>query len=117
MPILPMSCSGADLNSSFDGVVVQVVAEARMLAQVLGQHPDVVLGAADVVAGFVVARFGQRGHGVDGDVLDRAQFARASLHFLLQVGVLVAQEVAASLTFSWVRTRASTTGGLIGLVM
>ena len=93
MPILPMSCNGADLNKQLDGVGVEESAEARMLAQMFGQHLDVVLGAADVVAGLVVTRLGQRGHGVDRDILDRAQLARAALDFLFQVLVLVAQEV------------------------
>ena len=88
-----------------------------MLAQVLGQQLDVVLGAPDVVAGLVVARLGQRGHGVDGDILDRRHLARAPLDFLFQIVVLVAQEIGRVLDSSWVRTRASTTGGLIGLVM
>ena len=59
----------------------------------LGQRLDVVLCAADVVAGVRVSRLGQRGHHQDGDVLNRHDLARAPRHFGLEKYALVAQEV------------------------
>ena len=93
MPTLPMSCSGADLNSMSMVASVRNLAEARVVFSCSAQRLDVVLGAADVVAGVVVARFRQRGHGQDGDVLDRVHLARAPGDLDFQEVVLVAQEV------------------------
>ncbi|MNZ84335.1 hypothetical protein D3C78_1030880 [compost metagenome] len=64
--------------------------KAWVLAQQLGEQIDVVLGSANVVAGFVVTGFGQRRHGVDGDVLDGGDLAGAALHLLFQKGIFVA---------------------------
>ena len=97
MPTLPMSCSGADLNRVTMVAIGERRGEARMAAQLLGQRLDVVLGAADVVAGIGVAGFGQRGHGLDGHILDRHHLARAAGHFLFEESRLVAQEVGGGL--------------------
>jgi hypothetical protein len=88
-----------------------------VLRKLLASELHVELRAADVVAGIGVARFGQRGHGKDGDVLDRRHLARALSTSRLQELVLVAQEIGARLERSWFFMRASTMGGLIGLVM
>jgi hypothetical protein len=68
-------------------------AKARMSLQPRRQRPHVMLGAADVIAGLDVARLRQRSHDEDGDVLDGLGLLRALFDFLLQKGVLVAQEV------------------------
>ena len=81
------------LVQQVDHAVGEHVGEARVVAQVLGQGLHVQLGATDVVAGLVVARLGQRGHGHDGHVLDGLHLQRAQRHLALQVGALVAQEV------------------------
>ena len=62
-----------------------------------GQRLHVELGAADVVAGFVVARLGQRRHGHDGDILDGGDLACAALDLQLQEIALAAQEVGLTL--------------------
>ena len=80
--------------------------EARVVLQLLGQRLDVELGAADVVAGVVVARFGERGHGQDGDVLDRRDLARAPRDLGFQEGVLVPEEVGRRLDLEVRRARA-----------
>ncbi len=97
--------------------VGQLGGEARVVLQVAGQGAQVELGAADVVGGLVVAGLGEGGHGDDGGVLEQGQLAGAPGHLLLEEGVAVAQEVAGGLERRWLRIRASTSGGLIGLVM
>jgi hypothetical protein len=61
---LPMSCSGADLNSSWMWRG-QLGGERRVIAQRFAERQHVMLGAPDVVAGFVVARFDQRAESRD----------------------------------------------------
>ena len=73
--------------------VAQVMLEARMVLQLLGQRLDVKLGAPDVVAGVTVAGFRERGHGQNGHILDGGEFLGAPRHFLLKVVILVAQKV------------------------
>ena len=67
--------------------------KARVLAQLQRKQLDVVLGADDVVAGLVVARFRERRHGEDGDVLDIVHLFGSACHFLLEKSILVFQEV------------------------
>ncbi|MNS60766.1 hypothetical protein D3C72_937770 [compost metagenome] len=81
------------LEQQFDILVRQKIAETRQAAHLLRQRLQVMRGAADMVARLAVARLGQRGHGVDGDVLQRRHFLHAALHFRFQVLVLVAQEI------------------------
>ena len=50
-----------------------------------------------MVAGLVVARFGQRGDGEHGDILDRAHLVRAAQYLALQKAVLVLQKLGAGL--------------------
>ncbi|MNN19092.1 hypothetical protein D3C81_1323210 [compost metagenome] len=80
-------------EEQLDAVLVEKVPEARVVAQQFSQAFDVVLGTANVVAGFVVTGFGQRSHGVDGDILDGDHLPGAALHFPLQKFVLIAQEI------------------------
>ena len=68
-----------------------------MRLQVPGKGAQVDLGATDVVAGFVVACFGEGRHGDDGGVLDQREFAGAAPDFLFEVTVAVAQEIAGGL--------------------
>ena len=81
------------LEQQFDGFVVQGGGEAGVMAKMLGQRPDIVLGAADVVAGGVVAGFRQRSHRHDGDFLNRHHLATAAPHLRLQIGIAVLQEL------------------------
>ncbi len=76
-----------------DHALVEHRLKARMARQPLGQGLDVELRAPDVVAGFVVPRFRERGHGHDGHVLDGLHFQRPQGHLALEVGALVAQEI------------------------
>ncbi len=81
------------LEQQVDRAFVQLRAESRVMTQRAGQCPHIVLGAADVVAGLVVAGFGERGQRDDGRVLDLGDLARAPLHLGLQIGRTVAQEI------------------------
>ncbi len=81
------------LEQQLDGLVVELLAKARMVPQRLRQPAHVVLGAPQVVAGLVVARLRQGCHGHDGDVLDHGDLPQPPLHLLLQVGRLVAEEI------------------------
>jgi len=85
------------LEQQFDLVRRQVGGKARVALQLLGQRLDVELGAADMVAGVVVARFRQRSHGQNRDILDRHDLAGALAHFLFQIDILVAQKIRAGL--------------------
>ena len=85
---------GRGLEKHFNGlVVVQQRGKARVPAQVFRQQPHIVLGAADMVAGLVVAGFGEGRQRVDGDILDDFHFPGAPTHLGFKKGVLVAQEV------------------------
>ena len=57
----------------------------------LGQGPDVPLGAHDVASGFVVPGLRQYGHAMDGHVLGVGELLRPLLHPLLQRPVLVVE--------------------------
>ena len=96
--------------------IVEQSGEAGLLAQLERQCPDVMLGAPDVVAGVGVARLGQRGHRVDGDVLDRDHLGGPLADLALQKSALSRRKSALALRIRWLRTRAITIGGLIGLV-
>lgn len=87
-----MSCSGR-FEQQIDGLGGQLGTKAGMLAEGLRQQPHIVLGAQDMVAGLVVAGFGKRGKGMDGDVLDQFVLPGTALHLLLQEGVLVVQQI------------------------
>ena len=93
----------------------QQVLKARVVLQVQHQGLDVGLRAVQVVAGFVVALLGQRGHRVQAEVLDELVLRHAPLHLGVQVAVLVRQPVARGFSSRWVRTRASSAAGLMGL--
>jgi hypothetical protein len=62
-----------------------------------------VLRATYVLAGFIVPRLCQRGHGQNGRILNVFDFVGAPDHFLLQIGSLVQQEVAGSFEFELCR--------------
>ncbi|MNF13498.1 hypothetical protein D3C80_2153700 [compost metagenome] len=47
------------LEEQLDGLLAEEGTETRMIAQMLGQHLDVMRSPADMVAGFVIARLGQ----------------------------------------------------------
>ena len=68
-----------------------------MVLQRRGELVDIALRAQDVVASLGVARFGEMGQGADADQLGQLVLAHASRHFRVEQGVLVAQEVAATL--------------------
>ena len=68
------------LGQQLDDLVGQEAGKTVVGLQTPGQDAHVFLGAADVVAGLRVARFGQFGQGVDGDVLDQQDVAHAPRH-------------------------------------
>ena len=88
---------GSRFEQHGDGVVVQHGGKLGLLTQGFGQRLDVVLSPPDVVAGLIVPGFGQRGHGQDGHILYRRDFAGALGNLLLQIVTLAAQKVGASL--------------------
>jgi hypothetical protein len=102
-----------------------------MLAQRFGQDAHVVLGAPDVVAGFIVAGLGQCAESRDGGSLGGDDFllagheaarlladlGRALGHQKFEVGVTPLQRPGRPDRARWVRTRAITTAGEIGLWM
>ena len=88
---------GGRLEQDIDRALVQKTGKARMPAQLVGQQTQVVLRAADVVAGVVVAGLRQGGHGQNGDILNRRQLPAAALHLGFQVIIFVPQEVRSSL--------------------
>ena len=69
------------------------------MSQLLRQHPRISLGAADMVAGTLVAEFGQRNHDQDGRFLQTADLGKAAFHFLFQPGI--PGEVSPSLSVRW----------------
>ena len=95
--------------------VAQQVLKARVVLQVQHQRLNVGLHAVQVVAGFVVALICQRGHGVQAEVVDQLVLGHTPLHLGVQVAVLVRQPVARGFSSRWVRTRASSAAGLMGL--
>ncbi|MNV37671.1 hypothetical protein D3C71_1292000 [compost metagenome] len=86
-----------------------------MVLQLAGQRFHIVLRAADVVAGLVVPRFGQRCHGADGGVLQLRQGARAVGHLLLQKVVVVGEQIPRSLELQVVAHARHGDGGVDGL--
>ncbi len=63
------------------------------------QRLDVVLRAADMVAGVGIPRLGQRRQSEDGGVLDRHDLPRAPCHLLLQKACFIPQKIGAGLEF------------------
>ena len=61
--------------------------------QLLSHDFHVILGAPDVVAGFVVAGLGQGSQGMDGDLLNGLDLLGALFHLGFQVFVFVAQKI------------------------
>jgi hypothetical protein len=100
-----------------DVAVAEGGGKARMAAQSVGQALHIALGAQNVVAGFRIARLGEVGQGADADALGQVVLHHAPGHFGFEDGVLVLEPVAGALGYQLRRTRASTTAGLIGLVM
>src|SRR3989344_4411418 len=69
LPSFAIVVQRGGLEDRLDGVFREFVAKARVVLQLAGQRFHIVLRAADMVAGLVVPRFGQRCHGADGGVL------------------------------------------------
>ena len=116
MPTLPMSCNGADLDQQVDVRSVRVARTAGA-SEPRGEHADVLLRAAEVVAGFEVARLGQSRQRVDADVLDEVVLGRRRTISASRKAFWSCRTSRARLSSRWVRTRASTIAGCIGLVM
>jgi len=106
---------GGGFVEQVDGGVVQQFGKAGMALELAGQGPDVVLGAADVVARFVIPGFRQGGHGHDGHILDHGHFPGAALHLFFQVGVLVPEKVPGGLQGQVVFYPGEDDGGADGL--
>ncbi|EKE16946.1 MAG: hypothetical protein ACD_10C00706G0002, partial [uncultured bacterium] len=70
-----------------------------MIFQAVSQRADVFLRAAQVVAGFRVAGFGQARQGVDADLLNELVFAHAAGNFGFEKAVLIAQKITRPLYF------------------
>ncbi|MCY1422354.1 hypothetical protein D9M71_380310 [compost metagenome] len=85
------------LEQQANGLVIEKMPKPRMLTQHFGQQLHEVLGSTDMVTRLVVAGFGQRGHGLDGHILDGHDLGGATLHFLLQVFLLITQKVGSRL--------------------
>ena len=73
--------------------------KAGVCGQVPAQCGHIGLGAGQVVAGLVVAFFGQQSQCVGAHVLDEFVLLHAPRHFALQMAVLVLQPVACALQF------------------
>lgn len=87
------------LDDGVDDACSAQSGKTRIFRQFRCQDTDVALGAANMVAGFVVTCFGQTGQGAHRDILHDLVVAHALRHFRLQPGILVAQEVACRLEF------------------
>ena len=85
---------GGRLEQKVDGaIIIQHSGKVRMSPQRLRQQTDIVLGPSNVIAGFAVARLGERGQGLHRDVLDRLDFPHTFPHFRLERAIPVVKAV------------------------
>ena len=78
-------------EQKFDVLVGQDCREARMRFQLRCERSDVMLRAPNVITRLVVARFGERRHRHDGDLLHRTHFASALLDLGRERAVVMGQ--------------------------
>ena len=81
---------GGRLNEGVDLVFRQIGRKAGVASEMFGQSTDIELGAANMVAGLIIAGLGQGGHGRDGYVLQAGGLLGATGNLLAQEGIVVA---------------------------
>ena len=71
---------GRRLDEALEILLGQKPGKPGMIHQMIRQHPDIALGAAQVVAGLRIADFRQMGQRPDADILDQQVFFLSLIH-------------------------------------